>query len=387
MEAPSASATSSTPAGRKKFEVLQVSFTQDATIRSVLQNVKLQSSHNKDSLASTCVGLCRPAGAEFVNSFSIKKYAVLQNELLLGIPSGLTAAQTARHSENMRKSTKLKALLQSMEIQKTIKSPRAKDTGKGASPEIAPPLSPSYVVYAGPKGSGSPGKDEGSGGSPTADLKALERTGSNLEVKEDRNYGSQVYGENTTGTKRGDELVGSTTFDKVQDKVSLHMSKMSILVSAFILTTFLLNVIFTNRMSITDLPGSYLPPGSHITHVSLVTKTSLPPPPLPPPTEYLKLSLPPTLKDAPETLTGAVKNLSLALTNFRTRHLCPGGFGCEVEPQRGLQTRIRPKRSKLTLTEEGELTLMEGKVVVWKQKGGECVCSCVWGWGGGEGIT
>ena len=42
-----------------------------------------------------------------------------------------------------------------------------------------------------------------------------------MEVKEDRNYGSQVYGENATGTKRGDEVVGVTTFDKGQDKVSL----------------------------------------------------------------------------------------------------------------------------------------------------------------------
>ena len=73
MEAPAEAAKpgSSTPAGRKKFEVLQVSFTQDATINSVLQNVKLQSSHNKGSLASTCIGLCRPGGVEFVNSVSV----------------------------------------------------------------------------------------------------------------------------------------------------------------------------------------------------------------------------------------------------------------------------------------------------------------------------
>ena len=66
----------------------------------------------------------------------------LQNELLLGIPVGLTAAQTARHSENMRRSSKLKALLQSMEIQ-PIQSPE--------SASANPPMSPSYIVYAGPK--------------------------------------------------------------------------------------------------------------------------------------------------------------------------------------------------------------------------------------------
>ncbi|GMH78598.1 hypothetical protein TL16_g07865 [Triparma laevis f. inornata] len=167
MEAPN-SIDSTTPAGRKKFEVLQVSFTQgtnvarseatswecdnyasndtrNATTKSVLENVKLQSSHNPNSLSATCIGLCRPGGSEFVNSFAIKKYEVQQNELLLGIPDGITAAATARHSENMRRSSKLKALLKSMEIT-PLQSP---DTESSAGQAV--PVSPSYIVYAAPK--------------------------------------------------------------------------------------------------------------------------------------------------------------------------------------------------------------------------------------------
>ena len=76
-----------TPSRPPQFEVIQVSFTQDATTKSVLENVKLQSSHNPNSLSASAVGLCRPGGSEFVNSFAIKKYEVQQNEVrrMLGV--------------------------------------------------------------------------------------------------------------------------------------------------------------------------------------------------------------------------------------------------------------------------------------------------------------
>ncbi|GMH53568.1 hypothetical protein TrRE_jg5218, partial [Triparma retinervis] len=225
MEAPSSASTSSTPAGRKKFEVLQVSFTQDATIRSVLQNVKLQSSHNKDSLAAACVGLCRPEGGEF-----------------------------------------LKALLQSMEIQKTIESP-ADDGAK--SPDIVAPLSPSYVVYAGPKKSETESKYVRTSvfvpqTSPDDDLPpTIDSTGSTLEVLDDTRYDappSSPVGSLSDFFSKG--------LSSPQPGVGSPMSRVAILATAFLLATSLLTLLLNNRMEVSDLDHATLTPGSTLTHIS-----------------------------------------------------------------------------------------------------------------------
>jgi len=317
MESPSLSTTSSTPAGRKKFEVLQVSFTLDATIRSVLQNVKLQSSHNKDSLASTVVGLCRPGGTEFVNSFSIKKYDVGQNELLLGIPEGLTASQTARHSENMRKSSKLKALLQSMEIQKTIDSPSTPGTEKSGSP-IATPLSPSYVVYAGPKKTEE--KQEYVRQSvfvPTTPAKSadseqdLTSTGSNLEVVKDTMYPSSTTSSSTLQDyfNKGVENVSSTPRRSVL-----------VMLLAFALTTSFLNVLNGNRVNVVDLPGATLEPGGSIGHVSLFSKRTIEKPDK----ERIKLDVGINKpENIPRAAINGIKNVATSVSLFHTRLVPP----------------------------------------------------------------
>lgn len=365
MEAPGDKQTSSTPAGRKKFEVLQVSFTQDATIRSVLQNVKLQSSHNSDSLASSTVGLCRPSStSEFVNSFSIKKYDVKQNELLLGIPEGLTATQTQRHSENMRKSSKLKALLQSMEIQKTIDSPAdgLSTPRDGASPEnTAPPLSPSYVVYAGPKKQEEQKFVRASvfvpQNAPTESDKdnEIQNVGSNLEVVEDTRYDASDEGSVTGSLKE----FFSKGFDSAEGGTGT-VPKIFILLTAFVFTTSLLNIFFNNRSLVSDLPSATLSPGSTMTHISFLSKSSITPPPLNP--VYYDVAVK-DIATLPTATRNLAKNVATKISTFQSSIAPP-------PPQHSeLTTRISPSMSKLTLNVDGELTLHRGSELVWSQKG------------------
>jgi hypothetical protein len=331
MESPNASSSSSTPAGRKKFEVLQVSFTQDATAKSVLANVKLQSAHNAQSLAQGCGGLCRPGGAEFVNSFAIKKYGVKQNELLLGIPVGLTAAQTARHSENMRRSSKLKALLQSMEIQ-PIQSPE--------SAVGNPPMSPSYIVYAGPKEKkAEPVPEPQAEPEPEPETPLSENGGSKLEV---------------TAYEEVDNAAASIDSDSVS-LPSMLSSKAKDMASSATPTTglkftvFLCFLAFFSVLRRNVQPFVSLAPGSVATHLSILE------------------TVPVVIGEAPSQSPTRAVGMAVGFVKESLKAI--------VEPQPATEAfevarqRVSPSFAVLSLTPDGEASLIKHQKTLWKQQG------------------
>ena len=159
-----------------------------------------------------------------------------------------------------------------MEIQKTIDSPSTPGTEKSGSP-IATPLSPSYVVYAGPKKTEE--KQEYVRQSvfvPTTPAKSadseqdLTSTGSNLEVVKDTMYPSSTTSSSTLQDyfNKGVENVSSTPRRSVL-----------VMLLAFALTTSFLNVLNGNRVNVVDLPGATLEPGGSIGHVSLFSKRTI----------------------------------------------------------------------------------------------------------------
>lgn len=147
---------------RKKFEVLQVSFTPDATAASVIANIKSQSTKSS-SLSFNLAGICRPGSPAFLLTAPLSQYSVSQNELLLGVPADWTSAATATFSESMRRSAKLAALLKSMEVATPRSAASIRTTADGVD-------SPGVVVSD---------KVEGLKGAESDDIQP---TGSTLEV-------------------------------------------------------------------------------------------------------------------------------------------------------------------------------------------------------------
>ncbi|GMH47590.1 hypothetical protein TrLO_g8200 [Triparma laevis f. longispina] len=340
MEAPN-SIDSTTPAGRKKFEVLQVSFTQDATTKSVLENVKLQSSHNPNSLSATCIGLCRPGGSEFVNSFAIKKYEVQQNELLLGIPDGITAAATARHSENMRRSSKLKALLKSMEIT-PLQSP---DTESSAGQAV--PVSPSYIVYAAPKKSRLEKEEEERKAQEAAEDDAsskLEVTG----VEEIAHTNGSLFSALSDSPAKA-----KAAFEKVKnDPNSLSLFGK---IFVFLLLWTAVSMFVERRTDIADLEFG-LAPGTELSHIALM--------------KTVPIADEVVVSEDPENFG---KQLQAATSKAAV--LFAGQVKTVVKPQSlssppsKLNKSLAPSVLSLKLDTSGLLSLSEKGKVIWSQTG------------------
>ncbi|GMI00635.1 hypothetical protein TrVE_jg13292 [Triparma verrucosa] len=338
MEAPGA-IDSTTPAGRKKFEVLQVSFTQDATTKSVLENVKLQSSHNPNSLSASAVGLCRPGGSEFVNSFAIKKYEVQQNELLLGIPNGITAAATARHSENMRRSSKLKALLKSMEIT-PLQSPETE-----SSAGQAVPVSPSYIVYAAPKKARLEKERE------EAERRAQEQddASSKLEVT-----GVEEI-EHTNGSLFSALSDSPRKFKEGFEKVKNDPSSPSLIakVLVFLCLWTAISMFVERRTEIADLEFG-LVPGKELGHVSLMKTV-----PIPEKFVEVEVGLGKQLQ--------AVSTKAVTLLGEQVKTVVkPQGLS---SPPSKLNKSLAPAILNLKLEKSGLLTLSRKSEVIWQQVG------------------
>ena len=278
----------------------------------------------------------------------------MQNELLLGIPEGLTAAQTSRHSENMRKSSKLKALLDSMKIEKEIGSPEGEEEDDDKSATMSAtgvtPLSPSYVVYATAKKEENqkytkasvwvPQEAPASPASP--DISVRETT------EDDRGSPQQM----TPIKKKTVDLSPSKTFASKAAKGSL-LPWLVMGILAFL-------AFYNNSVQVGDIEGG-LSPGSNLRHVGLFSKATNPVPE-PPAPEPLNVSVS-KISDVPKAAGEVAKLAGQKIISAQNKIVPP-------EPAKpSVSTYAIPYASQLSLDKNGELVLTKNSKVVWSQKG------------------
>ena len=96
----------------KRAACVVVKFTKGKSTQSIVESIRASQVQHSSHLS----GLCRPGGSAFSSNTAIAAYAVAQNELLLGVPLGWTAAAASFWSKSMIQSQRLKSLMAEVQV-------------------------------------------------------------------------------------------------------------------------------------------------------------------------------------------------------------------------------------------------------------------------------